>query len=43
MASAQELGVIKLGLKDRKGRTFSDEDIQHYQRIVVERPSARTG
>ncbi len=27
--------VCQKWLKDRKGRTLSDEDIQHYQRIVV--------
>lgn len=27
--------VCQKWLKDRKGRTLSDGDIQHYQRIVV--------
>ncbi len=27
--------VCKKWLKDRKGRTLSDEDIAHYQKIVV--------
>ncbi|MUL39358.1 hypothetical protein BWI75_24500 [Gloeocapsopsis sp. AAB1 = 1H9] len=27
--------VCQKWLKDRKGRTLSDEDILHYQRIVV--------
>jgi uncharacterized protein len=27
--------VCQKWLKDRKGRTLSDDDIQHYQKIVV--------
>jgi hypothetical protein len=27
--------VCQKWLKDRKGRTLSDEDIQHYQKIIV--------
>jgi hypothetical protein len=34
-ASSQTVSVCEKWLKDRKGRTLSDDDIAHYQKMVV--------